>query len=138
MKQGIRQTSIDCYHQIKKEGLLSKKKLQVYEALIDIAPCTAQELESYLNKNINVRGGWKLLSVLREQGAVVELGSRKCNITGRNVIEWDVSDKLPNKLPNKLTKNKVDVNKVIDAIILYMDKNYMDSISQKTLKSLKQ
>ena len=39
----IRKTSIECYNQIKQEGLLSKKKLQVYEAILKLAPCTSGE-----------------------------------------------------------------------------------------------
>ena len=44
-----RQTSIDCYHQIKREGLLPERRLQVLEAMIANAPCTASELEKYMN-----------------------------------------------------------------------------------------
>ena len=40
---GARQTSIDCYNQIKAEGLLTKRRLQVYEAILRNAPCTSSE-----------------------------------------------------------------------------------------------
>ena len=38
-----RQTSIDCYNKIKQEGLLSKRRLEVYEAILKNAPCTTNE-----------------------------------------------------------------------------------------------
>ena len=34
-RMNIRQTSIDCYKQIKSEGLLSKRRLEVYELLLE-------------------------------------------------------------------------------------------------------
>lgn len=43
MKKSVRQTSIDCFNQIKKEGLLSKRRLEVYEAIFKNAPCTTNE-----------------------------------------------------------------------------------------------
>lgn len=33
MKKSVRQTSINCFNQIKKEGLLSKRRLEVYKML---------------------------------------------------------------------------------------------------------
>ena len=46
----MRQTSIDCYNQIKAEGLLSKRRLEVYEAILKSAPCSSGEAFS---KNAN-------------------------------------------------------------------------------------
>ena len=93
----VRQTSIDCYYQIKAEGLLRKRGLQVYEAMLVKAPCTAGELERYINSEFHFRGAWKQLSVLRDWGVLCETGTRKCKATGRNVIEWDITDNLPDK-----------------------------------------
>ena len=62
-----RQTSIDCYNQIKTEGLLSKLRLRTLNAMLYSAPCTAGELQSYIDKNqIQVKHAWKLLSQLRD------------------------------------------------------------------------
>ena len=98
-----RQTSIACYHQIKREGLLSERRLQVLEAMVANAPCTASELEKYMNNVFHIRGGWKQLSILREQGVVYEKGTTICPITSRNVIEWDLTDRLPSVI---IRKNK--------------------------------
>ena len=38
-----RQTSIDCYNEIRANGLLSKRRFEVYEALLSSAPCTSSE-----------------------------------------------------------------------------------------------
>jgi len=101
---GIRKTSIDCYNQIKSEGLLSKLRLMTYNAMLYSAPCTAGELQEFIEKNsIGVKHAWKLLSQLRDLGVVYEKRERLCSITGRNVIEWDLTDELPTntKMPTK-------------------------------------
>lgn len=98
-----RQTSIDCYNEIKANGLLSKRRLQAYQCMLNVSPCTAGELEKEFNKNYGLRGVWKLLSQLRDMGVVKEVGERNCRITKRNVIEWDFTDNLPKNI--KLSKN---------------------------------
>jgi hypothetical protein len=90
-----RQTSIDCYNQIKEEGLLSKRRLQAFEALLKIAPCTATELQKSMNYNDGGRDCIKRLSELRDLGVIYEKTERICSVTGRNVIEWDLTDNLP-------------------------------------------
>lgn len=105
-----RQTSIDCYNQIKAQGLLSKLRLATHYAMLQCSPCTAGELQAYIDKNgINVKHAWKLLSQLRDLGVVYEMNERKCNITGRVVIEWELTDKLPIKadLPTNTKKQRV-------------------------------
>ena len=101
-----RQTSINCYNQIKAQGLLSKLRLATHYAMLYASPCTAGELQSYIDKNqIKVKHAWKLLSQLRDLGVVYEKDERKCNVTGSVVIEWDLTDKLPIK-PAKLINAK--------------------------------
>jgi hypothetical protein len=101
----IRQTSIDCYNQIKAEGLLSKRRLEVYEALYKNAPCTTNEaLKDIFISDGNYRSNeGSRTTELRDLGVIYERGIKKCSITGRNVIEWDLTDKLP--ISNKVTTN---------------------------------
>ena len=87
-----RQTSIDCYNEIKEEGLLSKRRLQVYESIYNSAPCTASEVFKDKNLKTNQSGRF---TELRDLGVIYEKGERICSITGRNVIEWDLTDRLP-------------------------------------------
>jgi hypothetical protein len=110
-----RQTSIDCYNQIKAQGLLSKLRLATHYAMLHSAPCTAGELQSYIDKNgIKVKHAWKLLSQLRDLGVVYEKNERKCNVTGRVVIEWELTDKLPIK---SLTPPNTKKQRVEDCLI---------------------
>lgn len=113
----IRQTSIDCYNQIKSEGLLSKLRLMTYNAMLYSAPCTAVELQGFIEKNsIGVKHAWKLLSQLRDLGVVYEKRERLCSITGRNVIEWDLTDRLPIEIKTSANTKKHRVNNAINSL----------------------
>ena len=91
-----RQTSIDCYNQIKAEGLLSNLRFRVSEWLYDNGPATAQEITTGLAKGSQDHGSFSTrLSELRNHGVVRECGIVISKTTGRKVIEWDVTDNLP-------------------------------------------
>ena len=101
----IRQTSIDCYNQIKEKGLLSKMRLNMLEAILNNAPCTASEAFKTLGCKTNQSGR---ITELKELGVIYEVKTRICNVTGRNVIEWDLTDRLPVKVKssNKTKQQK--------------------------------
>ena len=107
IEMNIRQTSIDCYNKIKQEGLLSKRRLQVYESIYNSAPCTASEVFKEKNLKTNQSGRF---TELRDLGVIYEKGERTCSITGKNVIEWDLTDRLPVNIknPNKTKKQRLD------------------------------
>ena len=105
----IRQTSINCFNEIKRNGLLSKKRLEVYVAILKKAPCTSGEAFAIMTTKENqISQSRARFTELRELGVIYEKGLKKCTITGKNVIEWDLTDKLPVdfKNPNKSKKQK--------------------------------
>ncbi len=109
-----RQTSIDCYTQIKQEGLLSKMRFKVYEGILKNAPCTSAEvLSTLLSKNSAITSSRARFTELRELGVIYEVQNRKCNITGRTSIEWDLTDRLPVDFKNS---NKTKQQKKNDAL----------------------
>ena len=120
-----RQTSIDCYYQIKEEGLLSKMRFKVYEAILRKAPCTSAEaLSTILSKNSAITSSRARFTELRELGVIYEVQNRKCTITGSTSIEWDLTDRLPIniKKSNKTKKQKID--EVLNSLReLYKNKN---------------
>ena len=117
----IRQTSIDCYNEIKEEGLLSKRRLQVYESIYNSAPCTASEVFKEKNLKTNQSGRF---TELRDLGVIYEKGERICSITGRNVIEWDLTDRLPITVKNLNKTKKQKVNDALNFLRkLYKDKD---------------
>jgi hypothetical protein len=119
-----RQTSIDCFNQIKAQGLLSKRRMEVYTKLLTIAPCTASELQKSMDYNNGGRDCMKRLSELRDLGTIYEKKERKCNVTGKIVIEWDLTDKLPIKITKLITAKQQRVKDTLNALRdLYKNKN---------------
>ena len=94
-----RETSIEAYRRIEAEGLLSKRRAEVYRALFVHGPCTANELYKHmrspdiLNTNIVTR-----LGELRGMGVAKELGARECRVTHQTVLVWDVTAAMPRPL----------------------------------------
>lgn len=116
-----RQTSIDCFNKIKQEGLLSKRRLEVYEAILKNAPCTTNEALKDIYSGSH--GVGSRTSELRDAGVIYEKDVRACKITGRNVIEWDLTDKLPfyKKILSK-TKSQKKIEALNSLRLLYKKK----------------
>ena len=106
-----RQTSIDCYNEIKEEGLLSTMRFKVYEAILKKAPCTSGEAFAIMTTKENqISQSRARFTELRELGVIYEKGEKQCSITGRTAIEWDLTDRLPVNIknPNKTKKQRLD------------------------------
>ena len=103
-----RQTSIECYNQIKRDGSLSKMRFEVYSALLSMGkPSTTREV--YETMNVLKQEATRFTE-LRKLGVIYEVQNRKCTITGRTSIEWDLTDRLPVnvKSSNKTKKQRID------------------------------
>jgi hypothetical protein len=120
-----RQTSIDCYNEIKENKLLSKKRFEVFEAILKTAPCTSGEaFATMTTKENQISQSRARFTELRELGVIYEKDVRKCRITNRNVIEWDLTGRLPKDV--KLSKNnkKTRSENALNALReLYKNKN---------------
>lgn len=98
----IRETSFEAYHQIKENGLLSRRRFQVYEILFNHGPLTGSEVASKFRDQFGRMGTSNMnivtrLGEMRDSGVVTELGQRLCSVTGMKVILWDVTKNLPTK-----------------------------------------
>lgn len=120
----IRQTSIDCFNQIKAQGLLSKQRFEVYSALLKIGkPSTTREV--YATMNVEKQEATRFTE-LRNIGVIYEVRNRKCNITGRTAIEWDLTDGLPKE---KIISNNSKKQRVQDAL------DYLNQLYKKKTTS---
>jgi len=130
-----RQTSIDCYNEIKANGLLSKRRLEVLVAILKNAPCTSNEaLEDVYSGS---HGIGSRTSELRDLGVIYEKGIRKCRVTGRNVIEWDLTDRLPISFKNNNKTKKQKINDAINSFRkLYINKDNSTSEDWKIVADL--
>tara|TARA_B110000908_G_scaffold147429_1_gene179128 strand:- start:303 stop:716 length:414 start_codon:yes stop_codon:yes gene_type:complete len=117
-----RQTSIDCYNQIKTDGSLSKMRFEVYSALLSMGkPSTTREV--YETMNVLKQEATRFTE-LRKLGVIYEVRNRKCTITGRTSIEWDLTDKLPLniKIYKKTKKDRIS-EAVTSLLELHKKKN---------------
>ena len=111
----IRDTSIEAYNEIRNSGLLSEKRLEVYDVLYNKGPLTGGQVSRI------VRGSRPSVSEtirnriteLNRLGVVKEVGTISCPVTGRRSILWDVTRNLPYKnVEIKKTKKQI-VNECI-------------------------
>lgn len=99
----IRNTSAESFKAIRESGVLSLRRLQVYEILFDHGPMTGSELALRFQKlhgsrTPNQANVVTRLGELRDMGVAEEIRTRRCSVTGMNVIEWDLNDRLPKPL----------------------------------------
>lgn len=119
-----RKTSIEAFNKIKQEGLLSKRRFEVYEALYTSAPCTSSEAIRNAKTTFGVFGVSSRFTELRDLGVIYEKGEKKCTITGRNVIEWDLTNGLPINFKNNNKTKKQRINDAINSFReLYKNKD---------------
>jgi hypothetical protein len=126
----MRQTSIEAYNKIKQDGLLSKRRLQVYDVVYAKGPLTVVECCKILSNTMDTRSISPRFTELRNLGVFSEIGVRQCSVTGRNVILWDVTSLLPVKPKKRMTlKEKYTI--AIEAL-----KSIGLESTQKVLKEL--
>lgn len=107
----IRHTSKQSYDTIKFNGLLSKRRWQVYDILFRDGALTGSELALKFKKEYGVFAPSNTnvvtrLGELRDLGVVYEVKTTICSVTGMKVILWDVTDRLPLSNIKKPKKSK--------------------------------
>ena len=130
-----RQTSIDCYNQIKQDGSLSKMRFEVYSALLSMGkPSTTREV--YETMNVLKQEATRFTE-LRKLGVIYEVQNRKCTITGRTSIEWDLTDRLPVNVKNTNKTKKQRINDALNLLrLLYKNKNTSNDEDWKKVADL--
>lgn len=111
----VRSTSAEAYYQIKEEGLLSKRRWEVYDALFTCGPSTQMECYKSLKTNTPRDSFTPRFTELKRLGVVKELGERECSVTGRNVLVWDITGRLPtgNATTKKTRESRKDLEKLL-------------------------
>ena len=130
-----RQTSIDCYNEIKRNGSLSKMRFEVYSALLSMGkPSTTREV--YETMNVLKQEATRFTE-LRKLGVIYEVQNRKCTITGRTSIEWDLTDKLPVSIKNTNKTKKQRLDAALNSLrLLYKNKDISTDDDWKTVADL--
>lgn len=110
----MRETSQLAYQQIKAEGLLTRARLEVYEAVCHHEPCTSGEAFASVSHDRHPLSQSRArFTELRDRGVIREVAVRPCQVSGRRCIVWAVTGDLPvepeNEAPSKPTKEEMRV-----------------------------
>jgi hypothetical protein len=62
---------------------------------------TGKELAKQLGHD-----AWKLCSIMKKNGTLIEIGKRPCKVTGRNAYIWELTFKAPIRVERVKTKRK--------------------------------
>jgi len=131
----IRETSIEAYTKLRSSKLLNGKQLQIAEMVMRYGPATANEL--YLRAEANQTTPRSLLvqqniharlNELREMDVVMEVGKRRCIVTGRAAITWKATYHLPTKVickPDKLDQQADKISREFHEFIQSIDVPYV-------------
>jgi len=104
----IQRTSLEVYHRIKSEGLLSQLRFEVYEILFRHGPLTAGEVWSRYFRERRQRSSISArMSELERRGAIVVHEARACGYTGNTSIAWRTTNNIPSEIDTE-TKIKCD------------------------------
>lgn len=110
MFKEVEPTSSLAYKRICEEGLLSKRKLEVYDLLARYGPLTGRELFEHAKreyKSASLRDTFQQrLSELEERGVAEKIGERICKSSGQKAKLWAWRDGLP-KEPKEKSKQSV-------------------------------
>ena len=118
----ISQNSINAFNHIKKNGLLSDKRLKVYHILMSHPEgLTGLQVSKIYKANYpssehseSIRNR---ITELRDMGVLDEIGNVDCKFTKRKVMKYRVNTNMPTKL---VIKKSLNTN--IDEIILDLKK----------------
>ncbi len=83
MKTNAQDTSIDCYHAIHGEGMLSRQQSQIMGCIYAGRDYSLQELVKLTGMPVNVISG--RCNELRTARRLEHGATRKCSVTGRNI-----------------------------------------------------
>jgi len=138
----IRSTSREVYFKIKEDGLLSKRRLEVYEILYKHGPLTANEIVRIAKEkypNANQTGFNARLSELKRMEAIIEVGEKQDAVSGHRCYLWDVTDKMPKALPKNARLSRSHLEKCRKILVeVWSDKSLPKHIKDYITKSFKE
>jgi len=141
----VYKNSLDAYHQIKAEGLLSKRRLQVYEIIAKHGPINPNQIyQNYLHFLPQHSVTPRLIELVR-QGVIREEFSKPCPLTGHMSGFFVSTNNLPKKLEVKKRRTRKDLEQRYDAyraalVAIWKDKRapvWVRDIIRENTKHLK-
>jgi hypothetical protein len=125
-----RLTSIEAYQKMKDRGLLSKRRLEVLEALVKIKiPSTQNEVYRWMVEHQKTRaqinGVNPRFAELEARKVIASSGFRKCAVTGERCMVWIVTGNLPvapepkKTVTQKLHEALAEINRLKERLAMY-------------------
>jgi len=119
----IQRTSIDTYHAIRDSGVLSEKRMNVFDIFYENPNgLTGSEVsELYKSKFPTSKHSETIrnrITELCQMGVIAEMGVSECPYTKRKVMKWCCVDKLPIPLEKKATR-KEQIKEILDDITAF-------------------
>lgn len=93
-----RDTSRESYREIENNGLLSERRWAVYKWLYHHGPATQSECHKAGFPELQMDSVKPRFAELEMRGVIKVVGERDCQVTGRNVLLWDVTSALPKEI----------------------------------------
>ena len=103
----IQKTSIETYHAIKNSGLISDKRMKVFDIFYkNPQGLTGAEVSEIYKKNNPTSQHSETIrnriTELVQMGVLAEVGVVECQFSKRNVMKWHCIDKMPISLEKKM------------------------------------
>lgn len=116
-------TSVQTYNAICKSGLISAKRMKVFDIFYkNPQGLTGAEVsEIYRSENPTSQHSETIrnrITELFQMGVIAEVGVVVCRFSKRNVMKWSCIDSMPIKLEVKMTL-KQQVKEILDDIVIF-------------------
>jgi len=116
----IQRTSIETYHAIKNSGLISEKRMKVFDIFYQHPQglTGAEVSEIYRKENPTSQHSETIrnrITELVQMGVLAEVGVVECKFSKRSVMKWCCIDKMPIPLEKKLTR-KEQIKEILDDV----------------------
>ena len=108
----MKTTSIETYHAIKNSGLISDKRMKVFDIFYkNPQGLTGAEVSEIYKKNNPTSQHSETIrnriTELVQMGVLAEVGVVECQLSKRSVMKWYAIDKMPISLEKNLSKKAV-------------------------------
>jgi hypothetical protein len=133
----VRDTSIEAWLAEVESGRLATKMAKIFAIIkreFNMIPFTPKQLEEKCTP-LGFKGTWKVVSELKNLGALEELPKARCPVSGRRVYWVKMTGRPPGDTP--IIRRPKNLNKCIDFIIDYMRDRHSMSLTRGDLTSLK-
>lgn len=119
----IQTTSIETYQSIKNSGLISEKRLKVFDIFYQNPKglTGAEVSEIYRRENPTSQHSETIrnrITELVQMGVLVEIGVVECQFSKRSVMKWCCVDKMPIPLEKKPTR-KEQIKEILNDITAF-------------------